>query len=103
MLQPVRMKRILMSCFFALVGLLLAGAVAAFLRNVSLWPFLMVFLVFLGMVLSFLLGTFVGYDHAWHKLQLSNQPPASPANTMRLTGTDTRKPQRQPEILTSRR
>ena len=100
MLYPVLMKRTLMSCCFALVGLLLAVTIITFLRDVSLWSVLMVSLVFLGMVLMFLLGAFVGSDHAWRKQQLSNQPPA---NTIHLIGTDTRKPQRQPEILISRR
>ena len=62
-----------MSCLFALVGLLLAGTIATFLRHVTVVSGLMAFLVFLGLVLTFLLGAFVGYDHAWFKQQFSNQ------------------------------
>jgi ABC-type Fe3+-siderophore transport system permease subunit len=90
-----------MSCLFALVGLALAVMIVTFLRNVSLWSFLMVSLVFVGMALTFLLGAFVGSDYA-RKQQLSNQP-AGPANTIHLIGTDTPRPQRQMEILISRR
>ena len=96
------MKRILMLCLFALVGLLLAGTIATFLRHVTLLSGLMAFLVFFGMVLTFLLGAFLGFDYA----QLSNHSPdtmLSSANTISLIGADTRKPQRQPEILVSRR
>lgn len=56
-----------MTCFFVLVGLLLAVTIVTFLRNVMLWPVLTASLVFLGMMLTFLLGAFVGYDHAWYK------------------------------------
>jgi high-affinity Fe2+/Pb2+ permease len=91
-----------MTCCFALVGLVLAVTIVTFLRNVSLWSFLMVSLVFLGMVLMFLLGAFVGSDHALRR-QISNQPSADPVNRSRLIGMDTPKPQRQPEILISRR
>ena len=83
-----------MTCFFVLVGLLLAATIFTFLRNVSLWPVLTASLLFLGMVLTFLLGAFVGYDHAWHKQQLSNHSPdaiASSPNTISLIGTGTRK------------
>ena len=103
MQQPVLMRRTLMSCFFALLGLLLAGTTVTFLRNVSLWSFLMASLVFIGMVLMFLLGAFVGSDHARRKQQLSDQPPAGPPNMIHLIGTNTRKPQGQPEMLVSRR
>ena len=87
-----------MSCLFALVGLLLAGTIAAFLRHVTLVSGLMAFLVFLGLVLTFLLGAFVGYDHAWYTQQLSNRSPdaiAGSANTISSIGTATRKPQKQ--------
>jgi hypothetical protein len=96
------MKRILMSCLFALVGLLLAGTIATFLRHVTLLSGVMAFLVFLGMVLTFLLGAFVGFDYA----QRSNQSPdavVSSSHAITLIGPDTRKPQRQPQILISHR
>jgi hypothetical protein len=83
-----------MTCFFVLVGLLLTVTIVTFLRNVSLWPVLTASLVFFGMVLTFLLGAFVGYDHACHKQQLSNQSPdgiASSPNTISLIGRGTRK------------
>ena len=82
-----------MSCLFVLVGLLLAVTVATFLRNVSLWSFLMASLVFLGMALNFLLGAFVGFDYAWR-----NQ-----SDTVRLVETDMPQAPRRPEILISRR
>jgi hypothetical protein len=95
MLLPLLMRRTLMSCFFALLGLILAVTIVTFLRNVSLWSFLMVSLVFLGMALTFLLGAFAGFDYALRRQE--------PANTTRLSGKDTPQPQRQPEILISRR
>jgi len=67
MLHTLLMRRILMACFFVLVGLLLAVTIVTFLRNVSLFSVLTASLVFLGLVLTFGLGAFVGYDHAWYK------------------------------------
>ena len=55
-----RMKRVLMSCFYGLVGLLLAGTTAAFLQSVSLWSVLTTFLVFFGMLITFVLGVYAG-------------------------------------------
>jgi hypothetical protein len=96
-----------MECFFAIVGLLLAGTIAAFLQYVSSWPVLTVFLVFLGMLLTFLLGVFVGSGHAlpWHQRQFSNSSAdALAGSAMTDRGIrDTRKPQSQTEILTFRR
>jgi hypothetical protein len=65
-----------MKSLFALVALLLAGTIAAFLRNVSLWSVLTATLVFLGMVLTFLLGVYAGYDHAnpRHRRRFARQP-----------------------------
>jgi hypothetical protein len=91
-----------MECFFAIVALLLAGTIASFLQYVSSWPVLTVFLVFLGMLLTFLLGVFVGSGHAlpWQKQQLSDQRADALAGSAM---TDRRTPQRQSEILTFRR
>jgi hypothetical protein len=101
------MRPLLMRCFFALVGLLLAGTIAAFLHAVSLWSILMVSLVLLGMALAFMLGVFAGSGMAlpWHRRQQqpSNQPFHAPAGSVRSMGQDRRKPQSQPEILTFHR
>jgi hypothetical protein len=99
-----------MRCVFVLVGLLLAGTLAAFLHAVSLWSILMVSLVFLGMALAFMLGVFAGSGLAlpWPRRQQqpSNQPLdalAGSARPVRSISQDIRKPQRQPEILTFHR
>jgi len=68
-----------MSCFFALVGLLLAVSIVTFLRAVSLWSVLTLSLVFIGMVLAFLLGAFAGQagrGTLW--AQRVGNPPARP-------------------------
>jgi hypothetical protein len=100
------MRRFLMTGFFAIVGLLLAGTIAAFLRYVSLWTVLTASLVFFGMLLTFLLGAFVGSDYAlpWRKQRLSNQraDAAGPA-LVSMMGQNARKPQSQPEIFTFHR
>jgi len=70
-----------MRTFFALVALLLAGTIAAFLGGVSMWSVLLVSIVFVGMVLTFLLGVFAAYGHIppRHKRRLSQQPAGEPA------------------------
>jgi hypothetical protein len=100
------MRPLLMRCFFVLVGLLLAGTMAAFLHAVSLWSILMVSLVFVGMALAFMLGVFAGAGLAlpWPRQQRSNQPAdALAARPVSSIGQEPRKPQRQPEILTFHR
>jgi hypothetical protein len=53
-----------MKYFFTTIGLFLAGVIVAFLRNVALWSILMASLVFLGMLLTFMLGVFAGSGRA---------------------------------------
>ena len=73
----------LMRLFLAFVALLLAGTIAAFLRSVSMWSVLIASLVFLGMVLTFLLGVLAGSSHASprHKRRFSNHPPGGLARS----------------------
>jgi hypothetical protein len=95
-----------MTSFFAIVGLLLAGTVAAFLRYVSMWTVLTASLVFFGMLLTFWLGAFVGSDYAllWRRQRLSNQrADAAGPSMVSMMSQDARKPQSQPEIFTFRR
>lgn len=54
------MKHLLVRCSYALVALLLAGAMVVFFRTVPQWSILMVTLVFIGMILMFLLGIYTG-------------------------------------------
>ena len=87
------MRCLLMRCFLAFVGLLVAVSIGAFLLYVTLWPVLAVSLAFLGMVLTFLLGALVGSGRvlSLHKQQLSDEPPdASSAMTICLARTDTK-------------
>ena len=65
-----------MTCFYTLVGLLLAVTIVTFLRTVSLWSVLTGALVFLGMVLMFLLGAYVGQDVSLWRV---GNPPEAPA------------------------
>jgi hypothetical protein len=87
-----------MRYFYAFVGLLVAATFVTFLRYVALWSVLTVSLVFLGMVLTFLLGVLAGSGHAlpWRQEQLSDGPlEADSALTTRLAGSaGTRRPQR---------
>lgn len=75
LLTTVPMSRLLLKCSYVLVGLLLAGTIAAFLRIVSMWSLLTAALVLMGMVLTFLLGIFVGYDRISprHRRRFSGQ------------------------------
>jgi hypothetical protein len=88
------MRRSLMRCLLALVALLLAGTTAVFLRTVSVWSAMMAFLVFLGMILTFLLGVFIGAGHVLPRRRRFNSPDMTILLGERK-GT--------PEILTPRR
>ena len=104
LLQHDLMRCLLIRCLYAFVGLLLAGSIVAFLLYVPLWSILTVSVVFLGMVLTFLLGACVGSDRAlpWHKQQLSSEPPDTSTMTICLVGAETTgKSHRQPQILKS--
>ena len=64
-----------MRCLLVLVALLLAGTTAVFLRTVSVWSAMMTFLVFLGMILTFLLGVFSGAGHVLPRRKRFSAPP----------------------------
>ncbi len=82
----------------ALVGLLLAGTIATFLRTVSMWSTLMAALVFTGMLLTFLLGVFTGWGHVLpRKLR---RTPKDPVITLRMS--EGSKPSSRPQTLASR-
>jgi hypothetical protein len=94
--------------FYALVALLLAGTIAAYLRLVPLWSVLTVSLILVGMALTFMLGAFAGSGRIlpWHRQRLSDQPAEAlvdSARTVAVAGQDTHKPPRQPVILTYHR
>jgi hypothetical protein len=95
------MRRFLMSGFLAVVGLLLAGTVAAFFRFVSLWTVLTAALVFLGMLLTFLMGAYVGFDHAVATRTAKELAGVltGPGPAVSLRDNEAR----QPELLASRR
>jgi hypothetical protein len=64
-----------MRCLLTLVALLLAGTTAVFLRTVSVWSAMMAFLVFLGMIVTFLLGVFTGAGHVLPRRRRFSDPP----------------------------
>jgi hypothetical protein len=81
-------------CFYAAVAWTLAASIAIFFHTVAMWPVFKASLVFIGMLLTFLLGLFTGTG------LLRRRRPSPPA--MALNVSDSPQTDR-PELLTSRR
>lgn len=89
-----------MRSLLALVALLLAGTIATFLRTASLWSASMAWLVFSGMILTFLLGVFTGMGHVLPRR--GRRLPERPVMALPFESDRLSRPAR-PEALTSRR
>ena len=86
-----------MRSLLALVALLLAGTIATFLWTTSLGSTSIAWLVFSGMILTFLLGVYTGMGHVLPRRQ--RRLPDRPAMTLPFDGD--RRP--GPVVLSSRR